>query len=75
MVTVNDEEDKKSYLHFGTDSAGRPLRYKILIKNNHVLIQAYLQVEAVLYNTGHTIERVKFREQQYILGELGTILN
>ena len=59
------------YEKFEVDAAGRPLRYKILIYDMCVL--------AVLYNTGESIEKVKFHEikvasgvDDYFIIEKGT---
>ena len=48
------EKDNFNDEKFDVDAAGRPLRYKILIHN--------MRVWAVLYNTGSSIERIKFQE-------------
>ncbi len=64
MVTVESEPASYDLKSFGKDSAGRPLRYKVVIKGS--------QVVAVLYNTGKRVENLKFREQQFALGEYGT---
>ena len=42
----------EKYETFELDSTGRPLRYKILIYE--------MKVQAVLYNTGSSIESIKF---------------
>jgi len=49
---------------FGKDSEGRPLRYKIVIRDG--------RVRSILYNTGSRIDDIKFLETQFEIGEYGS---
>jgi hypothetical protein len=46
---------------FGKDSKGRPLRYKIVVRDG--------RVKSILYNTGSRIADIKFVERQFKIGE------
>ena len=48
------QKDDYSNEKFELDATGRPLRYKILVHN--------MKIWAVLYNTGSSIEKLKFQE-------------
>merc|ERR1712048_1482289 len=48
------EKDNFTDEKFDNDVSGRPLRYKILVHN--------MTIWAVLYNTGSSIENLKFKE-------------
>ncbi len=61
VVTLAEGESVNDHKVLGSDSMGRPLRYKVLIKANRVC--------AVLYNTGSKVEQVRFREEQFMSGE------
>jgi len=65
-VTFNGELPKLTLKDFGLDSSGKPLRYKVLCKNNCI--------ESVLYNTGSSIEKLKFVEYQFTKGEYGIFI-
>ena len=62
-MTVGGGNEQADIKTFGKDSAGRPLRYKVLVKENQVI--------SVLYNTGSKIEQMKFKECQFTKGEYG----
>ena len=55
------EQDNFSDEKFDLDATGRPLRYKILIHN--------MGVWAVLYNTGSSIESIRFQEIRVLTGK------
>ena len=55
------EQDNFNDETFDLDATGRPLRYKILIHN--------MKVWAVLYNTGSSIESIKFQEIRVVTGK------
>lgn len=48
---------------FGLDSAGKPLRYKIIVKED--------KIAAIMYNTGNRIEELTFVEHQFNVNDLG----
>ena len=50
----NTLKDDYSNETFDLDATGRPLRFKILVHN--------MKIWAVLYNTGNSIEKLKFQE-------------
>lgn len=54
MLTIKD---------FKPDSTGKPLRYKILIKENNVL--------KILYNTGNSVQELAFKEYRVSKGDFG----
>jgi len=67
VVTMGENETINDHKIFGKDATGRPLRYKILIKNNKVF--------NVLYNTGSKAETINYREISYELNEISIFLN
>jgi aspartyl aminopeptidase len=55
LAPVNEAE-LNEYKDFKLDVYGKPLRYKIFVRDLHV--------KKVLYNTGNTLENVNFTEQR-----------
>jgi hypothetical protein len=54
VVSMLDNEAAADHHEFGVDVTGQILRYKMLVKNN--------EINSILYNTGVTIEELKFNE-------------
>ena len=46
-VNPNEDEEYEPYMKFENDMHGRPLRYKIVVRD--------LQVKKILYNTGNSV--------------------
>lgn len=57
VVCAEGEVPTLSIKDFGLDSAGRHLRYKIIVRDD--------RVAAIMYNTGNRIEELTFVEYQF----------
>lgn len=63
VVSIAGDVPQFSIKDFGLDSAGKPLRYKIIVKED--------KVAAIMYNTGSRIEELTFVEHQFFPGDFG----
>ena len=61
------EEELEDYTDFKKDIHGRPLRYKVLVRD--------LAIKQILYNTGNSVEKIPFEEFRIRAGQLYTINN
>ena len=61
------EEELEDYTDFKKDIHGRPLRYKVLVRD--------LAIKQILYNTGNSVEKIPFEEFRIRTGQLYTINN
>ena len=54
------EEELEEYTEFKKDIHGRPLRYKVLVRD--------LAIKQILYNTGNSVEKIPFEEFRLSVG-------
>lgn len=59
-VYMEAGETQEDHMKFTVDPTGRPLRYKILIKD--------LQVHTILYNSGEHVQEIRVEEIRFITG-------
>jgi len=65
IVSVEGDMPTFNIKDFGLDSAGKPLRYKIVVKEDKVV--------AIMYNTGNRIEELVFIEYQFAVNDFSNI--
>ena len=53
-VYLEGGQTKHDHIEFGTDATGRPLKYKILVRDKHVAM--------ILYNDNNQVQEVPFEE-------------
>jgi len=65
VVSVEGNIPTFNIKDFGLDSAGKPLRYKIVVKEDKVV--------GIMYNTGNKIEELTFIEYQFAVNDFSSI--